>query len=117
VLLVSRSKQVPDFALTIHLFHLIVTSFYAKALPSNFLWWGLQAASAFLMVSFGVWASRYRELQPFSIGMGGTKDTQASANGSAGGDIHVRGSQGRGRQTDNGPAYEMMQMREGDDNV
>jgi hypothetical protein len=44
-------------------------------------------------------------------------DTQASANGSAGGDIHVRGSQGRGRQTDNGPAYEMLQMREGDDNV
>ena len=68
LLLVSRSKLVPDFALTIHFIHLIVTSFYAKSIPTNLLWWLLQAVSATLLVMLGIWACRYRELQPISFG-------------------------------------------------
>jgi hypothetical protein len=67
------------------------------------------------MVSLGVWACRYRELQPISFGtLPGKKTT---VNGSAeGNDPHVRGGQG-GRNVDAGPSYEMVNVNRGDQNV
>lgn len=117
LLLVSRSKLVPDFALTVHFIHLIVTSFYAKAIPTNLLWWALQAVSATVLVMLGTWACRYRELQPISFG-GNAAANKVTANGSA--DIvddHVRGGRGRGRNADGGASYEMVGMKEGDEAV
>ncbi|MCJ1282783.1 hypothetical protein MMC26_002109 [Xylographa opegraphella] len=70
LLLVARSKLVLDFVLTLHLLHLLVTSLYARALPASWLWWGLQACSVGLMVALGVWACRWRELRPVSLGRG-----------------------------------------------
>lgn len=67
LLLISRSKLVPDFALTLHFLHLIATSLYSRALPRNWLWWLLQAASSALMIGLGVWACRWRELRPISF--------------------------------------------------
>ena len=67
LLLVARSKLVPDFALTIHLLHLIIVSLYTRAIPTNLLWWALQLASSALMMSLGIWACRYREMQPISF--------------------------------------------------
>ncbi|KAL4945176.1 hypothetical protein BDV06DRAFT_185437 [Aspergillus oleicola] len=84
LVLVSRSKLIPDFALTIHFIHLITTTFYTRSLPSNLLWWALQCASAALMVSLGIWACRWRELQPISFGGIGTSSTaQSSDRGSS----------------------------------
>jgi protein SYS1 len=120
LLLVSRSKLVPDFALTIHFIHLIVTSFYTKSVPTNLLWWALQAVSSALLVSLGVWACRYRELQPISFGGNAAGNRKVTdVNGSADPDEHVRGGRGRGRgrNADAGPSYEMVGMREGDENV
>lgn len=119
LILVARSKLVPDFALTIHFVHLIVTSVYTKSFPTNLLWWGLQGSSATLMISLGVWACRYRELQPISFGgqQAGNKSTPAQANGSIEFDDHVRGGRGRGRNVDAGPSYEMVGMKRGDDAV
>ena len=119
LLLVSRSKLVPDFALTIHFLHLVVTGIYTRAIPTNLLWWGLQASSATLMVSLGVWACRYRELQPISFG-GNTTGTasQKPANGEAvQPDDQVRGGRGRGRAREDGPSYERVGVNEGDDAV
>lgn len=118
LLLVARSKLVPDFALTILLIHLLVTSIYTRAIPSNLLWWALQAASAFLMISLGVWACRYRELKPISFG-GKIRATAQQApkdleNGTAVPDGHVRGGRGRGRNIDAGPSYEMVAVKERD---
>ena len=115
LLLVSRSKLVPDFALTIHFLHLLITSFYTRSIPTNLLWWGLEATSAAIMISLGVWACRYREMQPISFGTVSKKTTQNGANGSAETDDHVRGGQGRGRNVDAGPSYEMVTI--GDQNV
>lgn len=70
LLLIARSKLVPDFALTIHFLHLLVTTLYTRSLPSYGFWWALQIASATLMTSLGVWSCRYRELQPIQIGTG-----------------------------------------------
>ncbi|KAK6387686.1 Integral membrane protein of the Golgi [Exophiala oligosperma] len=111
LLLVARSKLVPDFALTIHFIHLLITSFYTRSLPTNLLWWGLEAASAALTISLGVWACRYRELQPISFGTVPAKTSTENA------DDNVRGASGRGRNMDSGPSYEMVSVTRGDENV
>lgn len=101
LLLVARSKLVPDFALTIHFLHLITTSLYTRSIPTNLLWWGLQLASSALMVSLGIWVCRYREMQPISfptlpsVGQNKGNKSQSRANGSAG-----------------GPSYEMVPQRD-----
>ncbi|KAK5449612.1 Integral membrane protein of the Golgi [Exophiala xenobiotica] len=114
LLLIARSKLVPDFALTIHLIHLIITSVYTKSIPTNLLWWGLEAASAALTISLGVWACRYRELQPISFG---TVPKKTPANGMPDADDTLRGAAGRGRNVDSGPSYEMVNVVRGDQNV
>ena len=93
LLLVSRSKLVPDFALTIHFLHLLITSLYTGFLPTNLLWWGLEGLSAALMIVSGVWACWYREMQPISFATPASKKT---ARGDAqplmgGGDSHEMG--------------------------
>ncbi|KAA6413634.1 MAG: integral membrane [Lasallia pustulata] len=120
LLLVSRSKFVPDFALTIHLIHLIITSVYSRALPSNWLWWALQAASATLMTSLGIWSCQWRELRPINFGgNAGAASSEQGAGGEAaegdGGVGHGRG-RGRGKGRDGCGDYEMVGMKEGSEN-
>lgn len=67
LLLIARSKLIPDFALTIHAIHLVVTSVYSKAVPRHYFWWALQVASAGIMVSLGMWSCQWRELQPIQF--------------------------------------------------
>lgn len=97
LLLVARSKLVPDFALTIHFLHLIVVSVYTRSLPTNPLWWALQLASSALMVSLGVWACRYREMQPISFPTLPRTQPKNEGSGSAGGGVQ---------------AYEMVSQRD-----
>lgn len=136
LLLVSRSKLIPDFALTIHFVHLIATSLYTHSIPSNWLWWGLQCASAALMTFLGMWACQWRELQPISFGgtssssaqqqsqqqqqqqQGSSSDTsrQGQSGGDGDGDSDLssfsrgRGRGGRGGLRDGGE-YEMGHMK------
>ena len=125
VLLVSRSKLVPDFAITIHIIHLIVTSLYSGALPSNWLWWALQFASAALMTSLGVWSCRWRELKPISFGgnVGASSSDQQSSSGNgtvtgggSGGSWFGRG-RGQSNGRDGGGEYEMVGMKEGSEDA
>ena len=108
LLFISRSKLVPDFALTIHFLHLLITSLYTGALPTNLLWWLLEAASAALMIVTGVWACRYREMQPISFGLPAPakKSTKPEEAKGEAAEPLMRGAND----------YEMGQMR-GDDNV
>ena len=75
------------------------------------------------MVSLGVWATRYREMQPITFGLGGKPagpKTQVNGNAEPGGsgrtgDEHVRGGAGRGgRREGAGPSYEMVPVKEGE---
>lgn len=81
--LIARSKLVPDFALSLHVIHLTITSLYTKSLPTNWLWWALQAASVTLMVVGGVWSCRWRELRPINFG-GGSGVTKGGGKDGAG---------------------------------
>lgn len=118
LLLITRSKLVPDFALTLHLLHLLITSLYTRSVPTNLLWWTLQAGSAGVMISLGVWACRYRELRPITFGMGGTANGGSDAGKEGGNqgeqktEDHIRGGRGRGRNRDEGPSYEMVGVKE-----
>jgi protein SYS1 len=82
LLIVSRSKLIPDFALTIHFIHLVLVSLYTRSLPTNLLWWGLQLSSAAVMTFGAMWACQRRELQPIAFGLGGTSTRADHGNGS-----------------------------------
>lgn len=120
--LISRSKLVPDFALTIHFIHLLTVSLYTGSIPTNLLWWLLQICSSALMISLGVWSCQYRELRP--INFGGSSSTAAAgssatnATGSNEAEVthgdeeqgYGRG-RGRGRGRDGAGEYEMVGLK------
>ncbi|KAG6025412.1 hypothetical protein E4U19_003159 [Claviceps sp. Clav32 group G5] len=133
VVLVARSKLVPDFALTIHGLHLVFTTLYTHALPSNSMWWVTMAGSSAVSIALGMWGCQYRELQPVFFGGGrilgsgsrtsGPTNQQGTAEeGQAGllnegGDDHGEAGfsrgRGRGRGKDGNGEYELAEMKQG----
>lgn len=118
LLLIARSKLVPDFALTIHGVHLVVTSLYTREIPTTLYWWFIQVCSAGLMIGLGMWACQWRELQPMAFGgKSTTKRAEADAanghppepNSVEEGEGYDMGT-GRGRGRDGAGAYEMVGM-------
>lgn len=134
LILIARSKLIPDFALTLHGLHLVLTWAYSGAMPAHALWWGIQACSAALMVGLGMWACQWRELRPINFGGGGSgrkekramRGEEAGNEGEREGNAKVPGDEGRGwwgrgrgrgRGRDPGGGrdeYEMVGLREGE---
>ncbi|KAG4428327.1 hypothetical protein IFR05_016194, partial [Cadophora sp. M221] len=85
LVLISRSKLVPDFAVTLHFIHLLVVSLYSHSIPQNTLWWLLQISSTAMMTALGVWACQWRELRPITFGgsaaQAATNDVPATGDG------------------------------------
>ncbi|PBP19805.1 hypothetical protein BUE80_DR009306 [Diplocarpon rosae] len=115
LLLVSRSKLVPDFAISLHVIHLLIVSVYSHSLPQNLLWWLLQISSAALMTALGLWACQWRELRPINFGgpaVQATNGVPAEEGDTAGEEEqeYARG-RGRGRGRDGAGVYEMVGMK------
>ncbi|KAF0320091.1 protein SYS1 [Colletotrichum asianum] len=118
IVLIGRSKLVPDFALTMHGLHLVVSSLYTGRVPRNMMWWGAMASSSAICVALAVWGSRYRELRPISFGghaagaAAGGGGAEGQQNGGAGGDeeegVGFGRGRGRGRGRDGEGGYEMV---------
>ncbi|KAI9850404.1 MAG: hypothetical protein M1838_005737 [Thelocarpon superellum] len=124
LVLIARSKLVPDFALTLHFIHLVLTALYSRGVPANWLWWALQAASATVMVSLGTWSCQWRELRPMSFGAGAAGDGSSGGGGpraylvaqDAAGEDEEEGvserergrGRGRGRSGGGGGEYQMV---------
>ncbi len=131
--LVSRSKLVLDFALTLHLIHLVVVTLYTGLLPRNAMWWVTMVSSSAVTAAGGTYGCRWRELRPINFGGGGggrggggddapiVADLSALEDGTAGGsgdgggadgddDGFSRG-RGRGRGRDGGGEYEMVGLK------
>lgn len=107
IVVVARSKLVPDFALTVHLVHLLLTSLYERALPRNAMWWATMLASAALALVLATWGCRYRELQPvFFAGRRGPGLAAADPEPALPDDD----ARGRPRAADTDAEYEMVQM-------
>ncbi|KAJ5103706.1 hypothetical protein N7532_004235 [Penicillium argentinense] len=112
LLFVSRSKLVPDFALTIHFLHLVATTLYTHSLPSNLLWWGLQGASASMMIFVGMWACQHRELRPITFtGLEGSSQAASSQQTGGNGQQESSFGRGRGRERSLQNEYEMDQLK------
>ncbi|KAI0475512.1 integral membrane protein S linking to the trans Golgi network-domain-containing protein [Xylariaceae sp. FL0804] len=135
VALVSRSKLVLDFALTLHFIHLAVVFLYTGFLPRHAAWWATMAVSSALTVAGGTYGCRWRELRPISFGGGGARSGAGSAEGgggisnsaqggtvanngaAAGGDqgdeeMGFSRGRGRGRGRDGAGEYEMVGMKD-----
>ncbi|KAF2399822.1 hypothetical protein EJ06DRAFT_35751 [Trichodelitschia bisporula] len=120
LLIVARSKLVLDFAVTLHFFHLIITSLYTRSIPYWSFWWALQVTSAGTMTSLGMWACRWRELRPISFG--GTPRSAESSSAQAAPEseedgVGVGRGRGRGRGRDGGGTYEMVGMGDAGESV
>ncbi|GMM45716.1 Sys1 protein [Pichia kluyveri] len=61
-LIISRSKLVWDFALTIHLLNLIIISLI-NGFPWNFYWWILELITVVLVIILGTYTTRWIELR------------------------------------------------------
>ncbi|KAK3321525.1 integral membrane protein S linking to the trans Golgi network-domain-containing protein [Apodospora peruviana] len=127
ILLIGRSKLVLDFALSLHVIHLVVVTLYTGGrLPSHTAWWLAMAASSAVAGALGTWGCRYRELKPIAFGGhsssgatggggvdgGARRQSGAGGAGAADGDVeqgYSRG-RGRGRGRDGAGEYEMVKM-------
>ncbi|KAH7361765.1 integral membrane protein S linking to the trans Golgi network-domain-containing protein [Plectosphaerella cucumerina] len=127
ILLISRSKLVPDFALTVHGLHLVITTLYARRIPRNAMWWMAMLASAALCVALGVWGSQWRELRPIFFGGGrgpgavkaGGAEQDGAGGGAEGAGDEEQGfsrGRGRGRGRDGAGEYEMTRTKTDDVN-
>lgn len=131
VALVSRSKLVPDFAVTVHFIHLCVVTFFTGFLPRNLMWWATMLCSTAAVIVMGVWGCQWRELRPiYNFGGNGGRATGGSGasteNGHTGGDPEGGGmgdeemgftrGRGRGRGRDGLGEYELESIREHDGN-
>lgn len=67
VLIVQRAKLILDFAVTLHVFHLLFTSYYSRHIPSTFLWWTLNVLSCVVMTFTAEWACMKREMEPIMV--------------------------------------------------
>ncbi|CZT10716.1 hypothetical protein WAI453_012571 [Rhynchosporium graminicola] len=114
LILIHRSKLVPDFAITLHFIHLLIVSFYSGSIPQNLLWWVLQIGSTAMMTALGVWACQWRELRPINFGGSAAAQTTAEvAVAEDGGDEEMglgRG-RGRGRGRDGAGEYQMVALK------
>ncbi|KHO02088.1 Integral membrane protein SYS1-related protein [Metarhizium album ARSEF 1941] len=97
VVLIARSKLVPDFALTMHLLHLVFTALYTRSLPRHSMWWMTMMASAAVAVALGVWGCRYRELQPVFFAGGRILGSNSGSAPAAASNSHVAAEEGRAR--------------------
>ncbi|KAI0487002.1 integral membrane protein S linking to the trans Golgi network-domain-containing protein [Xylaria cf. heliscus] len=119
VVLISRSKLVLDFSLTLHFIHLIIVSLYTGFIPRNAAWWITMLVSGTIMVAGGTYGCRWRELRPITFGGGGRSTNGESSNGSlengggsgGHGDEEMGFSRGRGRGRGE---YEMVSIKGGD---
>ncbi|CAL2029448.1 unnamed protein product [Caenorhabditis brenneri] len=65
--LVQRAKQCLDFACTVHFFHLICTTVYNRALPTQLTWWILQVLSTTVCTVLGEYLCMRIESQEIKL--------------------------------------------------
>ncbi|PHZ08285.1 uncharacterized protein RHIMIDRAFT_184505, partial [Rhizopus microsporus ATCC 52813] len=81
VLIVQRAKQILDFVLTFHFFHLIFVWKVSHHFPISFTWWVLQVVDILIMTLGGEWACMHREMKPIMI-HSNNSNTRQQASGS-----------------------------------
>lgn len=133
VLVVSRSKLVLDFAITLHVIHLVIVTLSSGMVPRTAFWWATMVASCAVAAVGGTYGCRWRELRPINFGgraagpstngaAGGSGGSAGQHGGISGGDGEGHGDEemgysrgrGRGRGRDGGGEYEMVGIKPGE---
>ncbi|KAF9970069.1 hypothetical protein BGZ73_007330, partial [Actinomortierella ambigua] len=83
--IVARARLVLDFSLTLLLYHVIMTTLYSDHLPTSFLWWGLNATMAGIMIFGGEFVCMRQEMEPILLGGGGGSTGQDGVRSGASG--------------------------------
>ncbi|KAI8989323.1 integral membrane protein S linking to the trans Golgi network-domain-containing protein [Pilobolus umbonatus] len=80
--IVQRARQILDYVLTFHLFHLLFVWNSNRHFPTGFTWWILQLINILIMTFGGEWACMNREMRPIKVkGSNDTTNTNNSAEG------------------------------------
>lgn len=82
MVIVQRARQILDYVLTFHFFHLLCVWYISGHFPTNISWWILQVVNIAIMTFGGEWACMHREMKPIMITSGGKKKDDANSRGS-----------------------------------
>ncbi|KAI8086958.1 integral membrane protein S linking to the trans Golgi network-domain-containing protein [Gilbertella persicaria] len=77
MVIVQRAKQILDFVLTFHFFHLLISWKTSHHFPTGTAWWVLQVVNIAIMTLGGEWACMHREMKPI-LTTGGQKKSKTS---------------------------------------
>ena len=80
VLLIQRAKLILDFSVTLHVYHLLFTTYYSGHIPTSFLWWTLNVTTCTIMTLGGEWACMRKEMEPIALEHGETRSRPTSRN-------------------------------------
>ncbi|CAO3607149.1 unnamed protein product [Mucor hiemalis] len=88
MVIVQRARQILDYVLTFHFFHLLCVWYISGHFPTGVSWWILQVINIAIMTFGGEWACMHREMKPIMITGGGKKKddnrvTTTYSNGSS----------------------------------
>ncbi|CAG8643710.1 12236_t:CDS:10 [Funneliformis mosseae] len=62
-----RARLVLDFSLTLHFFHLLITTYYSGHMPTTFVWWALNATTCCIMIFGGEIYCMRKEMEPILL--------------------------------------------------
>ncbi|KAI8895552.1 integral membrane protein S linking to the trans Golgi network-domain-containing protein [Globomyces pollinis-pini] len=65
--LIKRSRLCLDFAITLHLFHLVFIWIYNHSLPSHWFWWFMKLVSLTVLIVLSQKLCLYEELLPIDL--------------------------------------------------
>jgi hypothetical protein len=83
MLIVQRAKQILDYVLTFHFFHLMCVWHISNHFPKGMSWWILQLVNIAIMTFGGEWACMHREMKPIMITSGNKNKTKNNTSGSS----------------------------------
>lgn len=89
MLIVQRAKQILDFVLTFHFFHLLCVWKISHRFPTSTSWWLLQLVNIIIMTFGGEWACMHREMKPIMITSGSKRKNKETTNSSSSNNVSV----------------------------
>ncbi|GES76893.1 integral membrane protein S linking to the trans Golgi network-domain-containing protein [Rhizophagus clarus] len=105
VRLIQRARLVLDFSLTLHFFHLLITTYYSGHVPTTFIWWALNVTTCCIMIFGGEIYCMRKEMEPIPL----SDDIGEGASGASGSSVAVKTKTSADVERDR---YEMVPMEE-----
>ncbi|CAI2173062.1 7352_t:CDS:2, partial [Funneliformis geosporum] len=83
VRLIQRARLVLDFSITLHFFHLLITTYYSGHVPTTFVWWALNATTCCIMIFGGEIYCMRKEMEPIPLNDEMGEGASVGASGSS----------------------------------